>query len=176
MLFALTGVAQRLPGWDTERSTQTAAIKFDAGPTCEGGSGTEGRAEDEAECTEEATEDVRSWTRSPRGIARVPCRGDIDVPRPEEGGAALTKYGCPPSPSATQEPAGGNTPEVKEEERRSAAWLVGVLFALWVPRGVGGCAGASPPLAVQGGGLQPLLFRAKMVCDGRIAPEPPPLI
>jgi hypothetical protein len=56
----LMGVAQRLPGCEVGKSTHTAAIRLEAGPTCGGGSGTEGRAEDEAECTEEATDEVRS--------------------------------------------------------------------------------------------------------------------
>lgn len=59
-VLLLTGVAQRLPGCEAGRSTQTAAMKLEAGPTCDGGSGTDGRADDDAECTEEATEEVRS--------------------------------------------------------------------------------------------------------------------
>lgn len=72
----LMGVAQRLPGCDTGRSTHTAAIMFDAGPTWEGGRGTEGRADEEAECTEEATEEVRSCTRGVTAAAACPTTAD----------------------------------------------------------------------------------------------------
>jgi hypothetical protein len=60
---------------------------------------------------------------------------------------------------------------VKDDARRSAALQVGVLFALPLLCGVGGR--TSPPK--KGGGLQPLLLRAKSVGVARMGPLPPPL-
>lgn len=95
----------------------------------------------------------------------------MDGPPLEGGAAALIKYGCP-SPSATHDPAGGNMPAVNDEDRRSAAGCVGVLFALLLLCGAGG---GGPSAPANGGGLQPLLLRAKSVCEVRIAPLRLPL-